>query len=237
MDAQSPTRVLPRESLSQKAYVAIRRDILTGRYRLGDKLILRTIANELGISLTPVRDALTRLISESALTQVDHHSVRIPVITPECYAEILDLRTHLEGRAAETAAELATPEQTAFLTEVHERMIEAKIARRYADIHIENERFHMGLCEIAKLPVLRRLLESLWLQCGPVFASVNNETLLDFPEHHPHLTILEGLRTNDRKLAYQGIKADVFRPKNNRNVIAFLHQYYARNDAARTTAS
>ena len=60
---------LARESLNGQAYVRLCRDLKAGRFAPGEKLKLRDLAQEMGISPTPVREALARLISEQALSR------------------------------------------------------------------------------------------------------------------------------------------------------------------------
>ncbi|MFT4144166.1 MAG: GntR family transcriptional regulator, partial [Mobilitalea sp.] len=95
---------LTRDSLNGQAYARLCRDLKAGRFAPGEKLKLRDLAAEMGISPTPVREALARLISEQALEQVGHHSVRVPVMDEERFAEVRELRLVLEGRAAARAA-------------------------------------------------------------------------------------------------------------------------------------
>ena len=96
--------VLSRESISQQAYLAIRRALMGGQFAPGAKLILRTVAASLGISSTPVREALLKLASENALTLDVRGTVRVPEMTRDKYIEIRDLRVLLEGEAAARAA-------------------------------------------------------------------------------------------------------------------------------------
>jgi DNA-binding GntR family transcriptional regulator len=104
------------------------------------------------MSATPVREALKRLVSEAVLTQADHHSVRLPVLTPERYLEICDLRVELEGRAAAVAADRATEDDVEALKVIQLRLEAAARERRLADWLMENERFHMAICDMARLP-------------------------------------------------------------------------------------
>jgi len=68
---------LARKSLNGQAYERLCRDLKAGRFGPGEKLKLRDLAQEMGISPTPVREALARLISEQALEQVGH--LRLPL--------------------------------------------------------------------------------------------------------------------------------------------------------------
>lgn len=113
---------LARKSLNVQAYERLCRDLKAGRFGPGEKLKLRDLAQEMGISPTPVREALARLISEQAVEQVGHHSVRVPVMDEERFNGVLELRMLLEGHAAARAAVHATAADVARLEAIHERM-------------------------------------------------------------------------------------------------------------------
>ena len=76
---------------------------MTGCFKPGQKLLLRPLAAELGISVTPFREALLQLVSEQALSADSSRSLAVPAIGLERFREIRDLRIELEGRAVEAA--------------------------------------------------------------------------------------------------------------------------------------
>jgi DNA-binding GntR family transcriptional regulator len=73
----------------------------------------------------------------------------------------------------------------------------------------ENERFHMSLCALAGMPVLLRLVEGLWLQCGPLNAGLKSVRFLHQPEEHPHHDVIRALRRGDGALARLAIQRDI----------------------------
>lgn len=200
---------LSRESLSNQAYFRLRRDIMGGRFLPGEKLKLRDMAAELGVSPTPVREALARLVADMAVAQLDHRSVRIPHIDPERFSEICTLRMDVEGRAAARAAELATSSQIAELEAIHEEMIALKKAKQFKESFAENQRFHAAFCAIADMPLHYRIAETLWLQIGPLMNALLVHRPTTLPQRHPHHTLLEGLRKHDPGLAREGAEMDI----------------------------
>ena len=95
-----------RESLSQRAYMQIRRSLTSSRLCPGHRLILRPLAAELGLSPTPVREALLRLVSEQALCLDERGSTIVPVMNKADFGELTEMRGDLEARAAERAIEV-----------------------------------------------------------------------------------------------------------------------------------
>ena len=200
---------LSRDSLSTKAYQRLRRDLMEGRFQPGQKLKLRDIARELGTSPTPVREALARLVSDMALTQMDHHSVSVPPMTSQRFVEIRDLRLELEGRAAAAAAEKASEAAITQLGNIHASQMALQEAERWAEALVEDQRFHLTLCASAEMPVLLRMVESLWMQIGPMQHALGMHRVAKEPGKHPHQIILDGLRKHDPKLARHGLQQDL----------------------------
>jgi DNA-binding GntR family transcriptional regulator len=203
------TRPDGHERVAMRVHHWLRRELMRSRFRPGEKLKLRNLAEELGVSLTPVRDALARLVSENALEQIDHRSARVPVLSDERLREVCELRIELEGKAAERAAERASPTDADRLAAIHARMTEARLEGRMQDMMIENERFHMTTCALAEMPVLLRIVEGLWLQCGPLNFALKQMRFLHRPEEHPHNAVIRAMRERDPMLARLAIQRDI----------------------------
>ncbi|MFD1109690.1 GntR family transcriptional regulator [Pseudoroseomonas ludipueritiae] len=190
---------VPRESLSERAYRALRSALMLSRLKPGEKLQLRPLAAQLGISATPVREALLRLVSEQALSMDERGTVVVPSISRERFLEIRHLRCQLEGEAALAAAHRVTPADIGALTAVHASMMEAERAKNFVAAVQANEKFHFGICRLAAMPVLLGLVENLWMQCGPLLSRLYEVAPL-YNGHQEALTALsngdaEGVRT------------------------------------------
>src|ERR1700722_4254223 len=88
---------ISKDSLTSKAYARIRSALMLSKFQAGQRLALRPLAAELGISPTPVREALLRLVSEHALTLDARGVVCVPVFDPGRFREVWDIRVDLEG--------------------------------------------------------------------------------------------------------------------------------------------
>jgi DNA-binding GntR family transcriptional regulator len=200
--------VVVTESLGAQVYRQLRCDLMAGRYEPGQKLKLRDLAEQLGISVTPIREALARLVSDHAIVQVDHRSVRVATMDLDRFNEIRELRMDLEGKAAENAARHATQGEIGRLIRIHERLKDARARQSYADILLANQEFHMELCASAHMPVLRQLIEALWLRCGPLMNGLT-QWPAPKPKQHPHATVIRALRARDGHLASVAIRQDI----------------------------
>ncbi|GHE46359.1 transcriptional regulator [Camelimonas fluminis] len=197
------------ESLALQAYRHFRRQLMAGRYKPGQKIKLKEVSEELGISATPIREALGRLVSEHALFQVDRRSVRVPIMDAERYRHISDVRVLLEGEAAARAAQLATPEDITALEDIHEALCVAHEQGKAEELMAVNERFHQALCAIAAMPVLHHMVENLWLQSGPTMNAFRDYPPRAPRQRHAHLMIIAALRQRDPEAARKALTLDI----------------------------
>ena len=205
----APVNTSPDESVAAQVHQRLRLALMRSRFRPGEKLKLRVLAEEMGVSAMPVRAALARLVSEGALEQIDRRSVRVPIRADARLREVAELRIDLEGKAASRAAERATPADVGALAAIHAEMTEARMDGRMEAMMQANERFHMALCALAGMPVLARIIEGLWLQCGPLNAGLMQVRFLHQPEDHPHHEVIRALRRGDGSLARLAIQRDI----------------------------
>jgi DNA-binding GntR family transcriptional regulator len=200
---------IPRESLTTLIYQRLCEQLIAGRYRPGQKLKLRDVADEFGTSPTSVREAVARLIADQALVQSGQTRICVPVLDLARFIEVRDLRLALEGIAAARAAERATPYEIAQLARVDARREKFRVAGDRSQAMLEDIHFHKLLVDAAGLPVLARMVESLWLQIGPTINPPGCAPLERAARRHPHETILDGLRHRDPDLARRGMENDI----------------------------
>jgi DNA-binding GntR family transcriptional regulator len=202
------TALLVKEGLGAQVYQHLRQDLMVGRYEPGQKLKLRGLAETLGTSVTPVREALARLVSDQVLVQVDYRSICVAVMDLERFDEVRELRLVLEGSGAERAAECAAPANIDELRTIHARLVDARGRDCYPDILLANQQFHLNLCRAARMPVLLGLVEALWVQCGPLMHGMTRWPAVR-PKKHPHVAIIEALQVRDGTLARASLQQDI----------------------------
>ena len=100
-----------RYSLSTKVFHTIREDILSGKYRYNEELKEKTIGDELGVSRTPVREALRQLELEGLVTIIPNKGAYVVGISKEDIQNIYEIRSRLEGLCAKWACSHITKEQ------------------------------------------------------------------------------------------------------------------------------
>jgi DNA-binding GntR family transcriptional regulator len=119
----------------------LRRAIILGHLRPGDKLVIRDIALEYGTSVTPVREALQMLAQEDLVTVRPHSGYLVTQITLRQLRDLLDLREVLELASVERAAGRITEEQIAELSAVSAGY-SGDDDESYERYTAENRRFH-----------------------------------------------------------------------------------------------
>jgi DNA-binding GntR family transcriptional regulator len=167
MASTGPARDPADTSLRTQVYESLREALTAGRFRPGQKLTFRFVADAVGVSLTPVREALRRLVAEGAFEMQPNRSVRVPPMTRAKVLELRDIRIAMEGLAAEKAASNATRQHVAQLRRI---ALEIAAARSRGDSVADRQKireFHFLLYSIAGQATLMRLIEGLWLQTGP----------------------------------------------------------------------
>jgi len=193
--------------LGEAVYQRIADALVRGELRPGERLKIRDIAGEMGTSVTPVRDAILRLVQDGALVQRSPRDIRVPVLKLDEYLEIRRIRLELEGLAAEDAARKATIDDIARLASIL-----ADNERAFTEGHVEeavalNQVFHFALAEVAGLGQLRAILHRLWLKIGPIISAAYERGGRAMIEHHP--AVLDAIRRSDPAGARAAIQRDI----------------------------
>ena len=202
-----PLPQAPKGGLAGFVERALQRDLLEGHLRPGTRLVTRELAEQLGTSPTPVREALLKLVAAGALDIGPAQSFRVPRVTGDRYLEISEIRRALEGLAAARATERITPRQIAELRQTKERFIAAKNARDVAAALRHNYAFRFGLYESAGMPTLLDMIERLWLQIGPTLNYLYPQAAPAGAEPHNYDRLLAALEQRDQ----DGVRAAIDR--------------------------
>lgn len=205
-------RPLERETLWDRSYAALREALLNGRYAPGHRIVLREVAAELGISLTPVRDAVNRLIAERVLergTGGQGGGAIVPHVDAGIFRQLVIMRAEIESRAAFEAVAHATDADVETLRGLHARMaqlIDAEPRQGYLDVH---RRFHFHLYALSGLDVIQDSIETLWLRCGPVLNMVLPEYVPHLKAADHHAAAVQALAARDAPGVAQAVRDDI----------------------------
>ncbi|MFO1058939.1 MAG: GntR family transcriptional regulator [Dongiaceae bacterium] len=198
---------LERETLHERAYLELRKAIMSGAIPPGATITIRAMATALGTSPMPVREALRRLVAERALEMLPTRSVTLPLMTVERFDEICRIRTALEGLVTETAAAAITPAALDRLQQLEAEMGRVKPSRT-ADYLAKNQEFHFTLYQAAAMPVAMQMIESLWLQVGPHLNLAVSEFGPRTTQDH-HRLLLDALGRRNARAARVAVEGDI----------------------------
>lgn len=196
------------EGLNTAVYNELRTRLVMGRMSPGHELSTRSIAAELGVSQTPVRDALSRLAAEGAVAIRSKRRVRVPPMTGERFTDLLRCRMLLEPEAASLAIPQLNETHIAQLIDLDAKL-DTAIAKGDADAYMQNNHaFHFTLYRAQSRSTLVQLIETLWLQSGPfmraAYARVASTSL-----HDNHQSVIDAIRARDAKAMRAAIEADI----------------------------
>jgi DNA-binding GntR family transcriptional regulator len=204
----NPIRAVERETLNDRVYRELRTMIMSGGFVPGSEMKLRALAQSLQVSLMPVRDAIGRLVVERALKMLPNHRVIVPEITIDEFLEIRRVRILLEGEAAALACQHIHADGIASLKRIHEK-IKSLSGNKQRQFWALNQEFHFTIYEAAKSPLLLSMIESLWLQIGPVFNHIPiNLTSEGARGHH---RIIAALSAGDARAARAALTEDLMK--------------------------
>jgi DNA-binding GntR family transcriptional regulator len=189
----------PTKTRGQNAYRAILAAIREGHYRPGDPLREEEVAMRIGVSRTPVREALGRLQEKGLLEAAPGRGVAVAVLSMQQIFELYAMRQEMEGLVARFAAQHATQAEIANLERLNEQFLKAegnpKLAAQI------NRQFHARLYDAARNRYLRQAVEDL------------QETIALLPEttfvqegrtgiaYREHQVLIEAIRERDTQKA------------------------------------
>jgi DNA-binding GntR family transcriptional regulator len=196
-------------SVQKDAYTLILEAIDAGVYKPGDRLVESELADRLGVSRTPVREALQRLETQAMLTR-DGRSLIVATLDHNQLAELYAVRSELEGLAARLAARHATPEEV--------RVLQSMVAEDRAllggdprALSRANKRFHKQIHLASHNRFLVQQLDlvhrSMALMANTSFAAEGRDEVA-LAEHDQ---IVSAIATGDGEAADQALRTHISR--------------------------
>jgi DNA-binding GntR family transcriptional regulator len=190
----------------------LRAAILEGRLKPGEWLRQERLAQELGVSQMPVREALKELTAEGLIEHLPYRGVRVIEFNPDDIADLYEHRAFLEGRAARSAAKNITAEEIALLKQLQTEMEQNLAPDRLSVYRDLNRRFHQIIFTASHHEYLTRTLNQIWatfptMLIGNFLATATTplpeRDNTDITEHH---TLINALERHDGIAAEQALK-------------------------------
>lgn len=196
-----PLAPLRKKRATDEVYESLRSAILTRLFLPGQRLLSDELASQLGVSLTPIRHALSQLAVEGLIEVHPRSGTYVASMTPDEVEETFEIRAALEALAASRAVKRVTPEDLAGLDELLQRLAEPVRSEEDRKAHESaNLEFHRRLLEISGSKKLLELYESLHahIQIARIHASEGTNFAALRPrlqqEQREHEAIVAALR-------------------------------------------
>lgn len=188
-------------SLTERAIQAVRLAIRTGTMVPGELYTVNQLAQELGVSRSPVRDALLRLEETGMIKFERNRGFRLQLPGPRDLAQIFAVRVALEIPAARTAAVRVTDEQIDSLEAVRRALNDAALADDEPSFMLHDQRLHGLILDIAGNNYARKVIDNIRDATRLVGASTveNFRSLVEVYEEH--LPIIDAIGSRDPKAA------------------------------------
>ncbi len=191
-----------------RLYRSLRQQIMHGEMMPGAALTLRGLGRQFGVSMTPAREALRRLVAEGALTLSSSGRVSTPELTHERIEELAALRALIEPELASRAlprAHLALIDRLSAINTANAEAVAKQDAVGYIRTNLE---FHRTLYLRAQAPAMLAVIETVWLQLGPTMRALYGRVARNEPPRH-HRLILAALRAGDEPGLRLAVRTDV----------------------------
>ncbi|MCE0506152.1 MULTISPECIES: GntR family transcriptional regulator [unclassified Roseivivax] len=194
----------PKMNATEQAYQIIRRDILTGKLEEGERLTETRLSEDLGLSRTPIREAIGRLILEGFIDRQSGYTTRVAYFPEDEAEQVYEIRRLVECYSVQRAARLATEEDLAELRRIH-AVMQANTPPRddsaYQVLVTANEEFHRTIVNAARSPRLTALMTTV------LDVSMVVRTYSMFSEHdlrrslHHHAEIIDAIEARSPEWA------------------------------------
>lgn len=199
-------------SLAEQVFDRLETDILSGKYQPGEVLTELKLVADLGVSRTPIREALRRLEQEHII-EMTPKGILILGVSQKDLEDILEIRTRIEGLAAYMAAKNITEEQLEELRETVE-LQEFYVPKRDADrINGMDSKFHLLIYRFSgSVPLYDTLMPLHKKLLKYRKASVENE-IRSVNSSQEHRAIFEAIAARNAELAEQYMKEHIANAK------------------------
>ncbi len=199
-DRKSPTH--------EQAYQTLKSQILFGDLVPGQPVTIQGLTDSLGVGMTPVREAIRRLISDGALVFQGNRRVSVPLLAQSDVEQVIFSRKAIESELCRRAALNMRPSDIDHLEQIDKRLDQTIAAGDVSGYLRLNHAFHETLYTHADAPVLLDLTERLWLRFGPSLRVVCGRFgTQSLPDRHKE--IIAALRLGDAENAAHATVQDI----------------------------
>ncbi len=216
---ETPTAItqigrLERVTLGERVHAELRELLMSGELAPGQKMSLRSVAETLGVSIMPVREAVARLVSDQSLEVLPNRAVRVPLMSCARFRELTAVRLAIEGFAAEEAARNRSDADLVAMRRFEQAFLhQARSPDPQADQAVRaNKELHFAVYRATGLPTLVGIIEGLWLKIGPVLnfdLKISPDRLRTGGAAEQHKRLVAAVEAGDGATARKALTDDI----------------------------
>jgi DNA-binding GntR family transcriptional regulator len=195
---------IEKDSLRAIIHDDLRKKIVTGEILPERLLTTRFLAEQFGVSIIPVREALMQLQKEGII-KLNKKGFQFNTPSIDEFKEIYYIRSLLEPEIAKTSCK-GRPDSA--VTELEQYYVEMKNARDPRLYNVKNHEFHFFIYTFANSPLLLNFIDNLWARIGPyLYMASTNENVRRGMEIHR--TMLDAFRSSNSKQMMVSVRSDL----------------------------
>jgi DNA-binding GntR family transcriptional regulator len=208
LKSQTRAADAPIGAAHERVFRSLRTRVMHGELEPGQSMTLRGIGQAYGVSMTPAREAVRRLVAEGALVSSGSGRISTPALSNERIEELAAIRALLEpelGSRALPRAHLALIDRLQTINSLNAEAVANNDAVGYIRTNLE---FHRTLYLRAQAPAILALVETVWLQLGPTMRALYGKLRRgNAPPHHR--MIIAALKAGDEPALRLALRTDV----------------------------
>ena len=198
----------PKQAAHDYVYKSLRTKIMHGEILPATSMTLRGIGKDYSVSMTPVREAVRRLIAEGALMLSPSGRVATAELNHDRIEELAVMRSLIEVELASRALPRAHLALIDRLKTINASVSQAIVAHDPVSYIRTNLEFHRMLYLRAQAPAMLAIAETVWLQLGPTMRSLYDKLNRKEPPYN-HTAILAALTAGDEPGLRLAVRSDV----------------------------
>ncbi len=194
------------DTVTDRVYRALKRDIVTGALKPGDSVPVRQLGKRFRASRTPVREALIRLAQEAFVAIHPRRGVFVTGVSPRELHEICQVREMLEGLAARLACQHA---DKATLDRLESELRTARSTGLYKDLVAVGMKVHAWVCHASNNATLAAMITTLHSHMARIFALFADNQVVAKESYAQYQAIIDAIRDNDPDAAEASMRRHI----------------------------
>lgn len=208
-DSASSPPFIQRQNISEDLVVYIKNQILNGELNPGDRIVETKLARELGISQTPVREALRQLQGEGVVSLLPNKGPIVRIIEIHDAYEVYSIRSMLEGLAIRLATQVSSDEEIEELKQFYDQMKTKLTDDSVAYLLHDSSHIHETIVRLSRHSRLISMYKSISFQISLINRMVGARSTKQ-KEIDEHLELIEALKQRDPDHAEETMRRHIY---------------------------